>query len=1150
VPLDRRQGEIHRLLTIFGPTTAAFYADACRLMAGEPPLASTTHLVGHLLRELESAVRQILRPMIPPEQAASLLARRGEEGHHTREIDAIATALGFPPDDEVRSLWRSLRLDRVGHRGSQLGPRPVDDDFRARWDNAQILLLRLGRQFESSFTATLPLIDELAGKQQPTRSDATRLQSVPHSVVALDVFFERAGPGWFPLLRKKGYLRDPPPLEVADDDTIAYVRWPAGRYVARMAAEPILRDVVEVALALETDNPQAHECVAEVALVLPAAEGACLAPKIAGFLASPYQWALPPKARDLAARLAQAGETDAALLLLRSLVEAETGRGGWRSAGLVPELIPAVFPQLGLDGLVLLADLLDQALDERLPAGRTWRDQSYGWQRTLDGGREHDREQTLTSALRDAAVLLARSDPPGVAAVVDVLERRERAIFHRLALHVLRHVPDQALIAERIGRRELFDDFHVEREYTLLLREQAALLPRQIQARVIGWVDAGPQEGELESDAIDRWRLVQLARFGGALPAGQGARYQELVERFGEPAEPELLEGWVGPTAPLSTQELLALRDDELVALLHSWQPDAGGLAPSREGLRGTLEEAAARAPERLASLTPALAELHPAYAVGVLSGLGQAATQGHVVAWQPVLEFAHTMIVGSRSLPVPDEDQDDQLIRGWVDVRLQLARLLDTGLRHDRIPTGADSDVFEVLAALASDPDPSVTDERRRGDGDAGPVTLALTTVRGVAFSAIMQYARWRRTKTPPGQTPRLGRQLRELLDRHLDPKQEPTKTVRSVYGRYFPQLLACDEGWVRSRVEVIFPRHVSLEGPRRAAWDSYLLFNPAYRDAYELLSERYRDAIAGLAEYPGAQPPDRVAEEVREALVGHVLGLYVHGSVGLDSGSLVDLFFGHAPVGTRARLIEAAGEVTAGEQLSPPTLQRLQGLWEWRMSVLREQDQPDLEELEGFGWWFGSGRFDADWALTQLHELLAMGGTVQPDHTVAERLATLRHQHLAQVVGCLSLLIDASYRHAPQRSWFVTGARDEIRAILEDAIRAEEPELVVSPVKPRTGWSHAATPSSEIFSRDRRVPRPRGESRSLVRPVCRAAGQGRWPGVAVYRRRWPAGRSAIRLARQPWRSVRPRSGVGSRGLDGGRPRVHPGRPQTVEWG
>ena len=594
VPRDRRQVEIHRLMGTFGPAVAAFYADACRLVVGDPPLVSRTHLVGHLLRELESALREILRPMIPAERAASLFTKCGEcgrvEGDQKREIDEIATALGFPPDDEVRLLWKSLGLHKVTHRGSQLGPRPVDDDFRALWDNAQILLLRLGRQFESSFAASLPLIDGLAGKEKPVHSDGKKLQSVPHSVVALERFFAQAGPGWFSLLRGKGYLGDPPPLEVADDQTIAYVRWPAGRYLARMAAEPsVQRDVLEVALALETDNPQAHECVAEAALALPTAAAARLAPRIASFLASRYQWALPPKVRDLIARLAHAGEADAALLLLRSLLEAEAGRGGWRSAGLVPELIAAVFPQLGLDGLALLADLLDQALDERIPGGRTWRDHSYGWRGTLDGGREHDREQALTSALRDAAVLLAHSDQPGVAPAVEALERRERAIFHRLALHVLRHVPDEALIAERIGRRDLYDDLHVEREYTLLLRERRAILPREIQARVIGWIDAGPQEIGLQPEAIDRWRLGQLTRFGDALPEDQVARYQKLVERFGEPAEPEM-EGWVGPTAPLSTEELLALRDDEIVAQLRSWQPDTGWFAPSREGLRRNLE--------------------------------------------------------------------------------------------------------------------------------------------------------------------------------------------------------------------------------------------------------------------------------------------------------------------------------------------------------------------------------------------------------------------------------------------------------------------------------------------------------------------------------------------------------------------------------
>jgi hypothetical protein len=708
----------------------------------------------------------------------------------------------------------------------------------------------------------------------------------------------------------------------------------------------------------------------------------------------------------------------------------------------VPELIPAVFPQLGLDGLELLADLLDQTLDERLPGDRSWQDQSYGWQRTLDGGREHDREQALTLALRDSVVLLARADQPGVAAVVEALERRERAIFHRLALHVLRNILDQALIAERVGRRELFDDLYVEREYTLLLRERGASLPREIQARVLGWIDAGPLESGLAPDAIDRWRLVQLARFGDALPAEQVARYQELVGRFGEPVEPEMLEGWVGPVSPVSTEELLALRDDELVALLRSWRPEAGLLAPSREGLRQHLGAAAARAPERFAALAPTFAELHPAYAVGVLGGLGEAAKQGRAFEWQPVFGLARAVIGRPRVLPDQDQHEEYGVIRGWVDVCLEVARLLDAGLRHDRIPTGADSDVVEFLAALATDPDPSLADEQRRGgESDTDPVTLAMTTVRGVAFYAIVQYAWWRKTKTPSGQTPRLAPQLRELLDRHLDPEREPTRTVRSVYGRFFPQLLACDKKWARARVETIFPRNAALEGLRRAAWNSYLLFNPAYRDAYKLLSEHYSDAIAELAEHPVREPPDRGDDEAREALVGHLLGIYVQGMVGLESGSLVELFFEHAPVGMRARLIEAAGEVANADQPAPQTLERLQRLWEWRMRTLRGREHAELEELERFGWWFGSGRFDEDWALTQLHDLLTVEGAVQPDHTVAKRLAALRHEHLGQVVACLSLLIDAVHQDAAQRSWFVTGAHDEIRAILEDGIRADDP-------------------------------------------------------------------------------------------------------------
>jgi hypothetical protein len=1086
VPINPRQVEIHRLMEVFGPAPAAFYADACRVMAKDPSLISTTHVVGHLLRELESTLREILRPMIPavPTAGSSEPATRSVVGHllqkaestlheflqviipamgtagssrpgaaseeqertHKQEIDAIATALGFPPDDEVRSLWKSLQLQRVTHRGSPLGPRPVDDDFLGLWDDMQILLLRLGRQFEASFAGSLPLLDELASKERPDGGDMKKLRGVPHSVVALERFFERAGPGWFALLRGRGYLSDPPPLEIGDDETIAYARWPAGRYLARMAAEPTVQSgVIEVALALETDNPQAHESVVEVALALPVTEAARVAPKIANFLASRYQWALPLKTRELIGRLAQAAEADAALLLLRPLIEAESGRGGWQSAGYAPEIVSAVFPRLGLDGLELLADMLDEALDERRPGARTWRDHySYSWRPTVEAGSEHGREEVLTSALRDAVVLLAGSDPAGVAVVVEALERRERAIFHRLALHVLRQVPDEQLTAARLGRRELFDDPYTQREYTLLLRARGASLSDEIQARILGWIDAGPQDMALEPEAVDRWRLFQLARFGDVLPQDQITRYQELVERFGEPADDESEIGaWVGPIAPLTTEELLALRDDDLVAFLRSWRPAMDWSAPSREGLRQILEEAASQASDRFATLAPAFAGLDPIYPQGVISGLRRAADQEHGFEWRPVLELAHAVMDKPRALPDRDEQQDNEPARGWVDVRREVAHLLESGLRRDLISAEWDGDIFELLAELAMDPEPSESYEQQwRAHGNSGPVTLDLNTVRGAGFHAIMRYAWWRKEQTLPGQTARLSPQLRELLDRHLDPAREPTETIRSVYGHHFPALIACDEEWARSRVDAIFPRDPSLEQLRLVAWESYLLFNRPYANAYQLLSERYREAIAGLTA-DTAESADPAYDEVNESLVRHVFGLYAQGTVSLEPGSLVDLFFQHAPLAMRAGLIEHAGRaVAATDEPSPEALERLQRLWDWRRRALQERIVGDLDELKGFGWWIGSAQFDDDWALAQLEDLLADGGTVEPDDLVTTRLAALRHERLAQAVVCLSLLIDAAQRHAAQRPWFVTGARDDIRAILEEGITAEDPE------------------------------------------------------------------------------------------------------------
>src|SRR6266508_1450670 len=57
---DPRQAEIARLLRLIGGEPAAYFADACRLMDGEATLEATTHVVGHVLRELNGALIEVV----------------------------------------------------------------------------------------------------------------------------------------------------------------------------------------------------------------------------------------------------------------------------------------------------------------------------------------------------------------------------------------------------------------------------------------------------------------------------------------------------------------------------------------------------------------------------------------------------------------------------------------------------------------------------------------------------------------------------------------------------------------------------------------------------------------------------------------------------------------------------------------------------------------------------------------------------------------------------------------------------------------------------------------------------------------------------------------------------------------------------------
>ena len=155
---DQRQERIYRLLRLIGDGPAAFFRDACKFMDSPLDFHSTTHLIGHLMREVEGALRDVLAPHVPD-----------GENQHRREIQSILSILVIPEDHPAAQLWLRLPgrggLQSRAHRDAQFMPRLIDDRFLRDWDSLLVILDYVLEKFEQTYLTYHDILDELLNVQ-------------------------------------------------------------------------------------------------------------------------------------------------------------------------------------------------------------------------------------------------------------------------------------------------------------------------------------------------------------------------------------------------------------------------------------------------------------------------------------------------------------------------------------------------------------------------------------------------------------------------------------------------------------------------------------------------------------------------------------------------------------------------------------------------------------------------------------------------------------------------------------------------------------------------------------------------------------------------------------------------------------------------
>jgi len=1082
---DPYQNKVYERLRHNGfHAAAAFWHDACRIMATHRHFQAATHLVGHCLREIEGALGGVLlevgREQGQPDQA---------QMNHKARVSTALRALDMREDEPEAQLWfalvdrsSDLRLHRYAHRRRHAeGPRPVTDEFREFFGRVTRLFLCLLERLEENFLKVFGILDGILEHDSPTKKDIKTLkEGIPQSAPSLGYFFGKlSNPKWLGPLEKAGFFSAVPD-PVPEGDLLRFPPWPPGLYLVRMASVDPAAVASVISHLPETENYSVHWHLLDAALAMQASCAASIVGQVRRCVDGRYSLGIGHKVLKLVERLVEGGEVNAALSIAEALLDLsgddEEKKRAIKGYGThvrheYEEALRALGPTLTKTAGVRWVRLLTHSLADAIRLDRegepdAQEDGSSVWCSAIerDEHPSHGLKVLLLAALREAAEAIIREKPEEASQVFEAVRGGQYEVFGRLELHLLRLFPEgrENRIREILGNREAYEKW--SHEYGTLLVAHFRHLPEDLQRQYLQWVGEKPHVDKEkarwkeqwnrdvdEKEILAGWEQNQLHRLAGLeewLPPEWQARYRELVAKHNEPAPPDYVvpratASFVGPETPKSADDLAAMPLAELLGFLRDWRAESTRFGDSSpEGLGRTLEQVVAKSPGRFADAAESLKDLSPTYVRHVLSGLGTACGSGAKFDWCPVLALCKWVM----SQPVAFDQDNDHLTadKGWNWTQGEVARLLQAGLspHNAEVPFALRKDVWDCIVPLTNSPDPTPEREAKEmTKSHREPCELSINSVRGEAVERVIRYALWvrRHVEAGPDAKTRVTEgfaampEVRGILDRHLDVGVDPSLAIRSVYGQWFPWLTMLDESWAGEKAERVFPLDEQYARFLAAAWDTYIVMNQPWDSVYRILQGQYAGAVRSLG-----QPKEDVGHlgNPDMSLTEHLILLRARGVIS-DTDPVWQAYLDVAREDVRRRAITFIADVfRENEEIPQAQADFLRSFIEARLSAAENvaKQGEGSPEWRGFGWFLAAKSLDDDWLLAQLERVLAItDGVVEHDFHVFERLPSIAQKHAQRAVRCLRVVVEAN-----REGWAVAGHEEELRQVIQAALRA----------------------------------------------------------------------------------------------------------------
>lgn len=1082
-----RQKRIYQKLQLVGEGTPVYFYDACRLQNLSRPFETTTHLVGHLIREVESSIRAVLgvvtdstsdsvaQPVSGDRDAqiAKLLddfpelqVKSGES--HKTQIRQILKGLEIGEDEAVARLWLkhapSLAHGRA-HRDNLNSPRPVDADFRGYVDEMETVFDLLLPTFEARYSAVHAALDPKLVKADPTREDAKWLKTnVPNNRPGIGYFFNNLkNPKWLWPLHSEGLFRHPPePQFDPETGRTTFPTWAASRCLARLVVtdDPDVKaKVAEILVELETINFLVHLDIFEAAcslpldLLIPVADKERIWFEKTSFI----DMLLPDKVADLVNHLSGVGDAElalafnrAALMLIedtnqevheaeRIFTEPKTRLDRWHYEQFISKTWESIANADWEGSLRQYCELLREYLDSRYPNNKDTGDSYSGSWLTGIEHDENDQAFLLLSTIRRIAERAISGNASTLPTILEILESSKWDVFQRIVFHVLRFADSQAVaedIQSRVMVAKTFRDPNLFHEYSLLLASVFDRLTEEQRSTILNWIDSFVPTIDDVKERARRWNGEEISDEDAEWHIRRGKlRWLELLKD-------KLPDDWSRKYKEW-TEHLGEISFDNHSARFQTmWAGEPAiseilvTLSSPKIVLRYLQDEPqeGGASPQELARELSQLVSERPEPFISVWEMLKeldlryvQAFFSGIHARTQLVDDPFWSPLLAAMKWALERPDANEPEASGLSSI---IGDIMSSSLPHDevRIPFPLRFQVWSIIEILLENPNPTVEHEAQYGGKNMDPLTFSLNTVRGEAFHTLFKYINWcRRTLDVQDRTFQSTAEVLPALERHLQPAVDPSFAVRAVYGERLPSLIAFDPDWVTAHLKEFFPTSKELAGIYKATWDTFIIWTRPYHNVFDSLREQYAFAVENL----GGESLYR-SESAASHLSEHLIAFYARKRIEYGEGLLKRFY--QLATGVQAahvlwfiaRILRESADVPA------EVLERFKKLIEDRVA------NGTREERVEFGWLFTCEKFEAEWRLGLLRDAVSSTEEIDSDHAVLEGLAELSEQFPKLTIETTIHLVDGTGDEWKLQYW-----SPQLRSIIISALKGEEFEL-----------------------------------------------------------------------------------------------------------